>query len=119
MYRCLDDSCAGYVTDITEGTLFKLGHCGSRVAICRICHGPTELVKDHLEVPAAKLAESIDDDIYNEVVEWGRMRDVIDEAELSLRAICQEVGASVIEAKISAACRNLQDIIHKHHGLGD
>lgn len=56
---------------------------------------------------------------HNEVTEWIRMRDTIDDAEIALKGICQEIGASIIEGKIAAACRNLQDLIHQHHGLGD
>ena len=55
----------------------------------------------------------------NEVTEWIRMRDAIDDAEIALKGICQEIGASIIEGQITAACRNLQDLIHQHHGLGD
>ena len=55
----------------------------------------------------------------NEVTEWLRMRDTIDDAEILLKGICQEIGAGIIESKISSACRNLQDLVHQHHGLGD
>jgi len=65
------------------------------------------------------LCKIVDEEIYNEILEWNRMRDVVDDAEIALKGICQEVGASIIEGKIAAACRNLRDLIHTYHGLGD
>jgi hypothetical protein len=55
----------------------------------------------------------------NEVTEWIRMRDTIDDAEIALKGICQEIGANFIEGNVAEVCRKLQDLVHQHHGLGD
>ena len=72
-----------------------------------------------------KISDEIDDeamDAYvkgDDVVEWMRCRDGIDTAEIALKGFCQEIGANIIEGKVADICRQLQNLVHTHYGLGD
>jgi hypothetical protein len=59
------------------------------------------------------------DEASNEVTEWMRCRDGIDTAEIALKGFCDEIGANMTKGRIQALCRELQDLVHTHYGMGD
>lgn len=73
----------------------------------------------HHDIGGQAIADAIDKEIVNEVTEWARMRDGIDDAEIALKGFCQEIGANMLEDKIRTICRKLQDLVYQYHGLGD
>jgi len=56
---------------------------------------------------------------YEDITEFMRVRDKINELSIELRGICDDHGALICEQHILEATRSLQTIIYNHYNVGD
>jgi hypothetical protein len=106
----------------------QVGH-DLRVAVgiinphCAVCGEVLASLAGAIEKSEMPTMEPVNCDLnevaLDEVDEWFRCRDGIDKAEISLKGFCDEIGADMTKSRISDLCRELQDMLHTHYGLGD
>lgn len=118
IYRCHNMACIQVGHDLRVDSGINNPHC----AICG------DLLSK-IDVPTMEPVCPIQDDDEpwpeedggdeDDVNEWMRCRDGIDNAEIALKGFCDEIGADVTKGRIQEICRSLQDLVHTHYGMGD
>lgn len=141
MFRCTKFGCIAIGHDIQKkDARMKLGSGCIPIMICKHCHtemeeirGPLEMrdwetfeprgqhlgvvdqpLPDHFRAKGPYEAE-VDDD----VIEWTRVRDGIDDAVIALKGYCDELGATHMADKVQYIYRKLQDIAYTKFNMGD
>jgi len=60
-----------------------------------------------------------EEDVPEDILEWNRVRDGIDDSVIALKGYCDELGATHIADKVQYIYRKLQDIAYTKFNMGD
>jgi len=128
LHTCTHVDCMAAGNNIRVIVEISDPHCAICGRSMSLTNAIRTVVDDPFDASGQAIADAIDKDILAEVVEaaevdevneWMRCRDGIDTAEIALKGFCDEIGAEVTKSRITDLCRELQDMIHTHYGLGD